>query len=210
MDLPEGLYLRMVTDERSADTVVARLLAPDEVALLQTLHLEKRRRQYILGRLVLRQLLAEQLGEEPARVPLVVAGDGAVDLADSAWRLSIAHSGDRAVAAVSTRGAIGVDIERVQPRHQGLPRFLLHPEEHAMVESPDPDDRLILLWTIKEAVLKAMRTGFRVSPRALRVVLDGAKGQALIEVNNRMEWQARFTKYDDYYVSVAFPVAAQP
>ncbi|MDZ4698293.1 MAG: 4'-phosphopantetheinyl transferase superfamily protein [Rhodothermales bacterium] len=210
MELPEGLYLRMLTDDPAADVVMMPLLAPEEVALVETLHLEKRRRQYTLGRLALRQLLAEHLGADPARVPLVVAGDGAVDLADSAWRLSVAHSGDHAVAAVHRHGAVGVDIERVQPRHPGLPRFLLHPEERGLVEGPDPDDRLILVWTIKEAVLKAMRTGFRISPRTLRVQLDGPNGQASILVNDRMEWQARFTKHDEYYVSVAYPAVAHP
>ncbi len=209
MELPEGLYLRMQADERGVDAALD-MLAPEERALLQTFHLEKRRRQFVLGRLVLRQLLADHLGENPSRVPLVVAGDGAVDLAESTWRLSLAHSGDRAVAAVSTRGPVGVDIERIQPRHPGLPGFLLHPDEYGLIERGDPDDRLILLWTIKEAVLKGMRTGFRVSPRALRVQMDDSADQALVVVDDRAEWQAQCMKYDAYYVSVAYPAAAQP
>ncbi|MEZ4700812.1 MAG: 4'-phosphopantetheinyl transferase superfamily protein [Rhodothermales bacterium] len=207
MDLPEGIYVHSVTDAGVPPDAAARFLAPEELDRWERFGLEKRRREFLLGRVALRTLLADRFEGEPVTFPVRVADDGAVELPATGWGASVAHSGDRAVAAINAAGPIGVDIERVQPRHAGLPGFLLHPGEKLLLDTGDPDDTLILVWTLKEAVLKAMRTGFRTSPKHLKVDLDPPAGRATVTVKEQQLWQARFEKRDAYYVSVAFQAA---
>ncbi|MFQ5571114.1 MAG: 4'-phosphopantetheinyl transferase family protein, partial [Rhodothermales bacterium] len=164
-----------------------------------------RRREFTLGRAAARLLLAEHLGVEPGRVPLFVADDGAPAIEGEDVGVSIAHTGDHAVAAVAAR-RVGVDLERIAPRHPGLPQFLLHPEEYEPFDALPLDGTrgLILYWTLKEATLKALRTGFRLSPKKLRLELDLAGQAACVHIADGPTMQVRFEERAQCYLAVAF------
>lgn len=181
------------------------LLSPDEAARADGFRGPKRREEFILGRAAARLLLAERLGIDPSSVPLRVAGSGAIDVLDSELHLSISHSGDRAVAAAAPR-LIGVDVETIAPRRADLERFMLHPQEHDLLESiPLETDRArILCWTLKEATLKAMRTGLRTSPKRLRLFVDVAAEAARAVTDDGAEWDLQFEEWDGFYVAVAY------
>ena len=164
----------------------------------------KRRQEFILGRAAARLLLSERLSLRPGDVPLEVAESGAIDVLGAELHVSIAHSGDHAVAAASSR-MIGVDIESIAPRHSELHRFLLHPDEYGLLENIplDRDRSQILCWTIKEATLKAMRTGLRFSPKKLRLEIDVDGETAVAHVEGGGHWAVFFEEWDEYYVAVA-------
>ena len=166
---------------------------------------DSRRRSFLLGRAAARTLLAERLAMTPPQVPLHVADDGGVDVGDAATRVSIAHSGEHAVAAIAQR-AVGIDLERIAPRHDGLLRFLLHPDEYVAFEALplDHTHALILCWTLKEATLKALRTGFRRSPKKLRLEIDYSAQSARVHLLDRPPMHLRFEKREGYYLAVAF------
>ena len=159
----------------------------------------------MLGRAAARTLLAERLGVDPAQVPLHVAEDGGVDVLGAALALSIAHSGAHAVAAVAER-PIGIDLERIAPRHERLPRFLLHPDEYAAFDALplDAERSAILYWTLKEATLKALRTGFRLSPKKLRLEIDLPTQSARAHVIDHSPMRLHFEERDAYFLAVAF------
>ncbi len=118
-------------------------------------------------------MLAEFLEVEPQAVSLHVASDGALEVAGSPLFVSIAHSGNCAVAAAGPR-ALGVDLERIQPRNPGLIRRIAREEERSMLAAlPLDETRIVILaWTLKEAVLKATGTGLRRAMRDLVLDLD--------------------------------------
>lgn len=180
------------------------LLSDEEAERLRSFHLPKRRREFILGRAAARLLLAEELDIEPGDIPLSVADSGAIDVVGADIHVSIAHSGDHAVAAAANR-LVGVDIESIAPRHADLRRYLLHPDELELVHGlPLDEERTnILCWTLKEATLKAMRTGLRVSPRKLRLEIDLHNERAEVLGADGRRWPAYFEQWDGYYVAVA-------
>jgi len=160
---------------------------------------------FTLGRAAARTLLAERLDLAPAEVPLHVADDGGVDVVGAAMKVSISHSGGHAVAAVAER-VVGIDLERIAPRHPRLPGFLLHPDEYPVFEAL-PLDRaraLMLYWTLKEATLKALRTGFRRSPKEIRLSVDLAAETGLAHIVEEAPMHLRFTERGSYYLAVAF------
>jgi 4'-phosphopantetheinyl transferase len=163
-------------------------LSDEERARLDGYGVEKRRREFLLGRVAARQLLSDVLGTAPAEVPLAVAEDGAVEVGgDGAWRVSISHTGEEAVAAVAER-AVGVDLERIRERPERLHRFLLSEEERPLLERlPMPEaDAFTLCWALKEAGLKALRCGLRRSPKTLRIAaLDAEAGTARLDARER-------------------------
>ncbi|NBC87650.1 MAG: 4'-phosphopantetheinyl transferase superfamily protein [Bacteroidetes bacterium] len=190
---------------------------------------DKRRREFLAGRAAARQLLADATGGRPRDVRLKVAPDDAVDVVGSNWRLSIAHCGPHAVAGIS-RNRLGLDLEKIAPRDSGLKRFLSHPDDAEVLQRLPFDEptTLILVWSIKEAVLKARRSGFRTSPKKLRLmemdVTEGGgaasgssvtpAGSTAVSVAGGDTWRVAFTrvrtKISDrtasYWWTVAVPV----
>lgn len=72
---------------------------------------------------------------------------------------SLSHSGGLVACAVSWQRGLGLDVERIRPLGARSLRHALTPEELHWASS-DPE-RLIRLWTAKEAVLKAAGCGLR-------------------------------------------------
>lgn len=76
---------------------------------------------------------------------------------------SIAHSGKFAALAVSKQ-EIGMDMEVIRPYPHKVAAQKFNPMEQAMVlESDDPDEMFMRIWTAKEAFLKWKGTGIRTS-----------------------------------------------
>ncbi|APU22285.1 MarR family transcriptional regulator [Actinoalloteichus sp. GBA129-24] len=130
------------------------------------------RRRYLLGRALVRTLLAVHTGLPagelrfarhcghcggPHGKPRAVGpGDG--------LEFSLAYAGEWAVLALSTSAPIGIDAEPpTSGRHWGpLMDSALAPRERARVDEAEPADRAELVtgyWTRKEAVLKAVGVG---------------------------------------------------
>jgi phosphopantetheinyl transferase len=66
---------------------------------------------------------------------------------------------------------VGVDIEAVRDLDPRAIRLVATPHERSLIERWTPSRAAALrLWTVKEAVLKGLGTGFRTDPRSVRVV----------------------------------------
>ena len=145
---------------------------------------------------------------EPRAVPLSVAPDGALEVAGSKHFVSVAHSGEFAVAAAGPR-ALGVDLERIRQRSPGLGRRIMRDEERRALEALPLDDvrTLILAWTLKEAALKAARTGLRRALRDLALDLDVRRQRGRCTFPDRAAMQLRFAERNGYMVSLAMEAA---
>lgn len=214
--VPSGLLFRFLSYDASRTDRWRSWLTEEEAGSLESFGHRKRQQEFITGRAALRMLLAEQTATAPARIRLRAAEDGAVEAPETGLCVSLAHSDGHAVA-VAARHAIGVDFERIQSRRPDLYRFLLHPEEYELLETlPLSLDRFhVLCWTIKEATLKGLRTGFRLSPKKLRLQIDLDAGAAHVAVQDGAAWHVHFQEchlIEDgaaYYWSVATPVARE-
>jgi 4'-phosphopantetheinyl transferase len=206
--LPSSVFLRAVTYDEDRAAGWRTWLSEEEAACLASFGARKRRREFVAGRAAARALLADRLDTSPERVPLRRADDDAVDVLETGWSVSISHSGPHALAACA-RHRIGVDLEHIRPRDPAIARFLFAPDDRGLVDALpyDADAALILCWTLKEAVLKARRTGFRTSPKDLHLSVTAEQGAAVVEVEGRSRWVVPFSRVQGYWSAVAYPEA---
>lgn len=67
---------------------------------------------------------------------------------------SLAHSGDYAVAIVSKKGNVGIDVEVISTKVQRVAHKFLNPEEDTFLNEKNQIEHLTVCWTAKEAVYK--------------------------------------------------------
>jgi 4'-phosphopantetheinyl transferase len=76
-----------------------------------------------------------------------------------------------AVCAIAPScGALGCDLEAIEPRSDAFIHDYFTDEERALVEQAVEDDRPLLctlLWSAKESALKALREGLRLDTRSV-------------------------------------------
>lgn len=133
------------------------------------------RTRYAVTRAVLRELLGQQLGTEPASLRFAASGHGRPELAGFAClSFNVSHSGDHALIAISGVRKVGIDIERVDPAldWQAL-TGLVCAEDEQQVLMAEPvwlqRQSFFRCWTAKEAVLKTLGLGIAEGLRALAV-----------------------------------------
>jgi 4'-phosphopantetheinyl transferase len=140
------------------------------------------RARFATGRLLARRAVAAVLGVEADAVHVVTRcprcgsdKHGRAELASPRARLhlSIAHAGDRVVVAVCEQ-EVGVDVERIGEIGDlaGAEAGVLAPQERRALGRVAPAERpraFFVLWTRKEAVLKATGQGLGVPPAELQV-----------------------------------------
>lgn len=205
MQLPDDIWLRTEAfDEARVDAWLS-LLSPEERARYEAMRIDKRRREFLLGRAALRTLLAERLAQSPADVDLRVTEAGGVEVPAAPYHVSLAHSHGRAAAVAGLR-RVGVDLERVRACPPRVIDFALHPDERPLLDTlpMDRDRAFILCWTLKEAVLKALGTGLEQSPKKVRLEIDAAARQATMRAWDETTWRAQFEAAGDFVLAVAY------
>lgn len=167
-------------------------LPPEERALLSPRAVDKRRREFIAGRLAARACLRAALGEDVAASARVVretdgptAGRPRIVDASGAWmrpwHLSISHAGPLAIAAVAD-GPLGIDVATVAPLDEAFLVDVFAPGELAAWEAIHATDRRLAVaaaFATKEAVLKWLGTGLRVPARGVDCRPCGADAVAV-------------------------------
>ncbi|SDV46041.1 4'-phosphopantetheinyl transferase family protein [Chitinasiproducens palmae] len=139
--------------------------AAERARTARYLHLRDRVR-FAGTRSVLRELLGAYLNESPSALRFAVSGNGRPELAAGFGALSfnVSHAGERALAVVSRKRIVGIDIETRDPGldWQPLTRLVCTAAEHAVLAAYDVDarrDAFLRCWTAKEAILKALGLG---------------------------------------------------
>jgi 4'-phosphopantetheinyl transferase len=153
------------------EAVLQRLskgLSPDETARAGRFHFEQDRRHFIVGRGILRSLMAGYLGSSPAEIefsygpqnkPTLVAGPGRLNL-----RFNLAHSHGQALYAFTVGREIGVDLEQIRPLDDAediAKRFFSARDYETFMVVPAPQrlEAFFNCWTRKEAYIKALGQG---------------------------------------------------
>jgi 4'-phosphopantetheinyl transferase len=166
-------------------------LSPSEHQILRGLSFPKRRADWRLGRWTAKHAVAAYLKlpsalETLTAIELRPAASGAPDVfldgKPANLALSLSHRGGVAACALAPEGAlVGCDLELVEPRIEAfVTDYFTTQEQTAIAESAMPErDRLItILWSAKESVLKALRTGLRLDTRDLSAVLGRTPQEA--------------------------------
>ena len=141
------------------------------------------RRRYVLCRASLRSLLCDSLGCSNRRLTFDAAEHGkplaTVDGRPAPISFNVSHSGQHGLIALASRGRVGVDVEERVPQRNldTLVEAVFGPSERADMAAASGSRKLRLfldLWTMKEALSKALGTGLSMDvasfeiPQAMR------------------------------------------
>jgi 4'-phosphopantetheinyl transferase len=168
--------------------------APDwlschESERLAAMRIPKRRHDWQLGRWTAKHAVAAYLGIAPSAPNLALieirpALSGAPDVYIEDWcapvSISLSHRDGRAMCAIASFGiSLGCDLEIVEARCDAFVTDYFTSEEQAFIAETGDQARfglVALLWSAKESVLKALRTGLRLDPRTVEITLDDGWG----------------------------------
>jgi len=147
---------------------------------------EKDEARFVSCRASLRLLLGRYTGAPPDRIAFRYEPGGKPALAGiGGWQFNVSHSRDLAAIAVSRYDSLGVDLELIDPdfpRNETAPDVLGADELRDLDALPSAAQPAYFfqLWTLKEALLKAVGKGFSLDPRDIRIRLDEALNPAII------------------------------
>ena len=159
-------------------------LSPAEAARLGCLRIPKRRQDWLLGRWTAKRAIATVLGlpgdpSSMAAIEIRAATSGAPEAFvrghPAPVSISISHREGHAACAVAGAGvALGCDLEIVELRTEAFVADYFTGQERQTICRAPAGERfrvIALLWSAKESVLKALRTGLRMDVRAVAVSL---------------------------------------
>ncbi|HEY8941503.1 MAG TPA: 4'-phosphopantetheinyl transferase superfamily protein [Cellvibrio sp.] len=120
--------------------------------------------EYIASRWLLRKVLGQYLQQAPASLVFNRSEKGKPYIANNPLKFNLSHSGHWALLALAQEMELGVDIEQVRNSRDllGIAENYYHPDEYAQLRQRHGDEQLRFfyqLWTLKEALLKAMGVG---------------------------------------------------
>jgi phosphopantetheinyl transferase len=191
------------------ETAAARFLAEPEQAEYAELRHPLRRREWLGARVCLKLMALGQglvgapldcaVIKDPRGRPRLVFAPGPATgvVADC----SLSHKGRFVCAATSSApGArIGVDIEEISPRLRRLAGQFAHERDRVLGSRPE-DERLAILWTLKEACSKVVGHGLAMALREVACE-EIAPGRHRV-TTDALELAGRHTTHDGYVVAL--------
>ena len=200
--------------QRGAGTELA-LLSSDERDVLARALSADYRAQYLATRVLARRALGQALGVAPGSLSFSRTPQGRPELSpSSALRFNLSNTPGMVVCLVSAHHELGVDVER---ESRGPALLQLAPtvfsaaeqRELAALEPALRERRAVLLWTLKEAYLKARGKGLSLPLDRFSFGFGGeGEGPARFEVDESLQddagrWQFHTLLLEAYRVSAA-------
>ena len=174
-------------------------LSDDERERYGRFHFARDARDYALAHALLRLTLSRYDDRAPDRWRFDKDAGGKPALVDpGAFRgsFSLSHAHGMVTCAVMTEGDVGVDVERTDRDVNvgGIAARFFAPAETAHLERLDGEarrSRFFDLWTLKEALVKALGTGLATSLASLAFTVD-AGGRISLDAPSdvaALDWQ---------------------
>jgi 4'-phosphopantetheinyl transferase len=172
---------------------VSPLLSPAERERCSRLQFDRDRQRFTVATGATRLILAHYTGVPAADLTFARSPHGKPSIVwsggQSPVRFNLTHSYDRALLAVAYRHEVGVDLERKNEDTdvESLARRYFCPSEYLTLEALSPAarrDAFFRLWTLKEAVMKAVGLGLSLPPDQIEVTLTSAGPSALLRLGD--------------------------
>jgi 4'-phosphopantetheinyl transferase len=145
-----------------------RILDREERERSERFRFERDRREFIAAHALLRSMLTFHLGRPTASWQFTTGAFGKPKFAEK-FRMpdidfNLSHTRDLVAAAVVARGAVGVDVEKIDLAKADLDvaqHYFAAAEVEILRQTPPPERATCFfrLWTLKEAYLKAIGAG---------------------------------------------------
>ena len=181
------------------------------------------RRRFLLCRAALRAMLCERLACDNGQLGFAASRYGKpfakVKHLPAPVSFNVSHSGRHGLIAVARTGRLGVDIEE---RDSGrdldlLIDMVLGEPEKAELSARQGAERTYLffkLWTLKEALLKAVGKGFHLDATSIEIppsMLRGMKWSKLqVPSIPGISWHVEDLGNEDFAAAIAFEIVDAP
>ena len=179
--MPATLYWTLI-DSTFLLPETAGVLSPAELAKFSAFRFPKRRDEWLLGRRAAKLLVHSlpayaRYSLDQIEVGNTAQGSPYIQLPDGSLPpdcLSISHSGPFAFCALEQGGLlrVGADLEKIEPRTGTFILDYFTPVERQLVAACPAETRaeqVTLVWSAKEAMLKALGVGLHWDTRAVEV-----------------------------------------
>ena len=148
-------------------------LSAEELERRSRFRIDRAWRDFTLCRAAVRMMLCDQLGCANARLSFGFGDHGKpfaiVDRQSAPVSFNVSHSAPHALIALASERRIGVDVEMREAGRDidGIADSVFGERERGALASTRGDEKVRLffrLWTMKEALIKALGTGFSLAP----------------------------------------------
>ncbi len=186
----------------------------DDRIKAEKLHNIKNQETTLICYTILRMILSSRLKRKPDEILYRTGVKGKPELADNSLFFNISHTTDSFVIAISEFCPVGVDLEDLNKHLNYEPivkRFFSEGEAEYILDDPrESRDRFFLLWTRKEALLKAIGTG--IIPHFSRIevfrsdnLIDRGTLEDLPDDSLSGQYFIYSGKLHNHYLSIALP-----
>jgi 4'-phosphopantetheinyl transferase len=180
------------------------IMSFEEIVKARRFYQIKDRNRYIVGRGAIRNILSKYADQPAAAIKF---GEGAnkkpylINSNKNKLFHNISYSGDWILLAVSS-SAVGADMELVN-RHfdfQGIIHQVFNEEEINYINNDLSAEQFFLLWTRKEALVKATGKGLD-NDLKLIPCLNGVHPVQMDIISSTDDWQISSFKIDDNHIA---------
>ena len=179
------------------------------------------RRRYVLCRAALRAILCERLGCDNGRLSFGEGEHGKpfalVDDTTAEISFNLSHGGGHGLIAIAPEGRVGVDVEERADRRDfdRLIEEVFTPNEQAELNGMRGRRRIALFykfWTIKEALIKALGTGFSLHPATFEAPEAMRRGapRSIFRFPHipGTQWQVEYIGSERFAATIAYETVA--
>jgi phosphopantetheine--protein transferase-like protein len=149
-----------------------KVLSSDEQTKAQRLVFPSDRQNYYVCHALLRHLLSKRAGVDPKDVKILAGQKGKPFIEDKNIAFNISHTRDLCAIAISGGTEVGIDIEKIRVNNNFkdiADSYFSEREQEYLKKSANPLEDFYLLWTRKEALLKAIGIGLNTPLKKIGV-----------------------------------------
>lgn len=193
--------------------ILQSFLHPNEVDYFHTLQFERRQHSYLLGRFVAKQAISRYLKNQLINEILIDYGVFRHPIiyhsSQDKIGVSYSHSDELGIAIVYPEFvSLGIDVESIDIEKKTVIATQISSQEKEILKAcPTPSEiSYIVVWSIKEALSKALRTGM-MSPFDIYAIKDltAKENHWVAEFKNFYQYRSISFLLGQFVCSIVYP-----
>ena len=167
-----------LTPQADCEAHALSWLGEDERDRWRRYRYNRPRREFALCRAALRSALCRQLDCRNSQLtfgatrhgkPFALTGGVPTSIS-----FNVSHSGKHGLIGIAPQGRLGVDVEERTPRidAEGIGKMVFgryEQKDFSLAREDEKNHFFFMLWTLKEALIKALGTGFSLDPSRFEI-----------------------------------------
>lgn len=208
------IFFARTKDIISELSVIWNYITDSDKSRADKFHCEDDRNTWLFCHTLLRIVIAERLNVDPAGILIITDKNNKPLIKGEPLFFNLSHTRDAFCFIISDRFRVGIDLEKINRKidfESIAETFFSRNEREFIMEScTGSRERFFLLWTRKEALLKAIGTGIIPNLQGIEVfrdinVIPKGNFEDLADNYESCDYYIYSNEIYDYYLSVAVP-----